>query len=87
MKWPWVLRIRLEFAEQQIRERDVRIAELIEANKVAMQAIDAAKDAKAVAEKELEDAATRPHRVLGSEIRRMATQRATERARERGVKK
>lgn len=86
MKWPWVLRVRLEFAEQIIAERDRRIAELTEANAKALEAVEAAKGIACEAEKKVEELATKPRRLLGSQIRQMASAEAFERFKENGGK-
>ena len=84
MKWPWVSRLRLDFAQATIAERDKTIEELKEATRLLQEALDLQKQVTHEVEKERDMMATKPHRLLGSQIRELANKAAKDRHAQKG---
>ena len=80
MRWPWVSRIRLEDAQQQI-------AELKEANAKLLDLALSKPVAAAAVEDEMEPEPQKPHRKLGADIRREFRAAAEARAAEAKIHK
>lgn len=76
MRFPFVSRLRLEFAELENQRLTAQVAELTAANAKAFELVQAEKElrikAEARAEEEPEETTTRAHRMFGSEIRQRA---------------
>lgn len=88
MRFPYVSRLRLEFAEKEVARLTAQVEQLTDANDKLLEVVqlgtEIRKERQQQAEEEEKESSTRPTRVMGSDISRRATQAAARKAREEG---